>query len=225
MRLVCISDIHGKTDFELPEGDLLIIAGDLTMKGTAAQIKEVGVWMDQVAPRFSHGIVYIAGNHDFLFEHEPFLAKNLANPRNRDDIRYLQQSSIMVHGVSFWGAADTPEFYNWAFNRTDEELEEIWAKIPADDVVITHGPPHKILDKTPRNMEVGSKSLKAKILSMRPGTLHVFGHIHCANGTKYRDNRLFVNASICDESYEPVQDPIVLEQSLVYGKSYWEVIQ
>jgi len=41
--------------------------------------------------------------------------------------------------------------------------------------------------------------------------LHVFGHIHCGYGVYEEFGVKFVNASICDEQYNPTQPPIVVD--------------
>jgi len=41
--------------------------------------------------------------------------------------------------------------------------------------------------------------------------IHVFGHIHHSYGQRTMDGIEFLNASICDERYEPTNKPIVVE--------------
>ena len=75
MKIVCIADAHEKHESlnEL-EGDLLLHAGDLTWTG---EIKATVKFLSWFAARpFTHKI-FIAGNHDFLFEQNPALAKSL----------------------------------------------------------------------------------------------------------------------------------------------------
>ena len=40
--------------------------------------------------------------------------------------------------------------------------------------------------------------------------LHLFGHIHEGYGTLQTKETLFINASICNVRYAPVNEPIVL---------------
>jgi Icc-related predicted phosphoesterase len=76
-----------------------------------------------------------------------------------------------------------------------EELAKVWAKIPAGvDVLITHGPPEGILDRTHRGDFAGCRDLLACVYGVRP-RLHVFGHIHEAAGRVDIDEIIFVNAS------------------------------
>jgi predicted phosphodiesterase len=45
VRIVCISDTHNNT-FNLPKGDILIHAGDLTKQGTLAELRKTIDWID-----------------------------------------------------------------------------------------------------------------------------------------------------------------------------------
>jgi len=42
-------------------------------------------------------------------------------------------------------------------------------------------------------------------------TAHVFGHIHEGYGLYDRDGLRFVNASICNARFQPVNPPIILD--------------
>lgn len=50
----------------------------------------------------------------------------------------------------------------------------------------------------------------AKILEVKP-QIHVFGHIHHSYGEKLFNGTHFVNASICNERYQPLNKPIEVE--------------
>ena len=73
MRLVCISDTHmGHQGISLPIGDVLIHAGDATSSGTPDEVDRfLGWFASQAHP---HKIL-IAGNHDWLFQRDPEVAK------------------------------------------------------------------------------------------------------------------------------------------------------
>jgi hypothetical protein len=107
----------------------------------------------------------------------------------------------------------TPYFCAWAFNlpRDSPEMAEAWLKIPSDvDVLITHGPPARILDMTVSNVNAGCAQLLARVQEIKP-KLHVFGHIHEDYGLVKHGPTTFVNASICGLCYRPVNKPIVVE--------------
>ena len=67
MRLVCISDTHGQHNKmpPIPEGDVLVHAGDCTGSGTLPQIDAFTKWLGALP--HAHKIL-IAGNHDFCFD-------------------------------------------------------------------------------------------------------------------------------------------------------------
>ena len=77
-------------------------------------------------------------------------------------------------------------------------------------MLITHGPPAGILDRTEPGDAVGCADLLAAVRRVRP-RLHVFGHIHEAYGMLEQDGVRFVNASNCSVRYRPVQPPIVVD--------------
>ena len=51
---------------------------------------------------------------------------------------------------------------------------------------------------------------RTTVRRLRP-RYHVFGHIHEGYGTEQRNGTTFVNASICDKDYRPVNAPVVVE--------------
>lgn len=205
MRIVCLSDTHNLHDrITVPEGDLLIHAGDATMRGTLEEIVVFDAWLASLPHR--HKVV-VAGNHDFLFEREPALARQLLR-----SAVYLQDSGVELDGLELWGSPWQPWFFDWAFNlRRGAPLREKWDLIPeSTDVLITHGPPHGILDRVDGGELVGCEELLQAILRCRP-RLHVFGHIHEGYGQEKRDGVTFVNASNCNRAYRPVNPPVVVD--------------
>ena len=193
---------------DIPDCDLLIHAGDITMMGKPQALQSFNDWCQNLLEKKVVGkIIGIAGNHDFLFEREPDRARSLIT-----GMEYLQDSGILWNGIRFWGTPWQPWFYDWAFNlHTEDELQEKFKKIPhGTDILISHGPPKGILDTTIRGDSVGSISLLRKIEEVRP-KLVVFGHIHEGYGIEKRDGITYINASICDVQYKAVHSPILLE--------------
>lgn len=208
MKLVCISDTHNQhVGLALPEGDVLIHAGDLTGKGTDAEVQEALEWFGQVGT-FRHRVM-IAGNHDFLFEREPGYARSLIPP----NVMYLENSGAVIEGVRFWGSPITPFFHDWAFNRHASVIGRHWKAIPSDtDVLITHGPPFGVLDRVDGGEQVGCPQLLAEIVNRIRPQVHVFGHIHEGYGVATLRNlsTVFSNASACDRNYQPMNAPWIL---------------
>ena len=204
MRLVCISDTHGWDTVDVPDGDVLIHGGDLTSSGSLEEVARAHAWLASLPHR--HKLV-IAGNHDYAFERAPSDARALMTA-----VTYLEDEAYEIDGVRFYGSPWQPRFFDWAFNLDrGAPLAAVWAKIPDDtDVLITHGPPHGILDTIHSGEQVGCEALRDALDRVRP-RVHVFGHIHEAYGQVEQDGTLFVNASTCTETYAPVQPPIVVD--------------
>lgn len=205
MRIVCLSDTHGRhRGLDVPDGDLLIHAGDLTAVGEPVQVQEAADWLAALPHR--HKVV-IAGNHDFLFEREPEEAR-----RALRDVTYLQDEGVELDGLRIWGSPWQPWFNDWAFNlRRGQPLRERWSLIPTDtQVLVTHGPPRGHGDRTVDGRAVGCLDLLGTVRRIRP-RLHVFGHIHEGYGTTHEGPTTFVNASICDVDYRPGNEPIVVD--------------
>jgi len=204
MRIVCISDTHALHDrVRVPEGDLLVHAGDLSSRGTEAEIRAFDAWLGRLP--HPHKVV-IAGNHDFAFERDAEARRLITNAT------YLQDEEVTLGGLRIWGSPWQPRFFDWAFNLDrGAPLAVKWAKIPAGiDVLVTHGPPMGTLDRTSGGQLVGCEALEDALARIRP-RLHVFGHIHEAAGRLDRDGTIFVNASTCDLRYRPVHPPIVVD--------------
>ncbi len=206
MKIVCISDTHGRHhDVQLPSGDMLIHAGDVSAGGTESQIKDFLRWFSEQDFKYK---IFIAGNHDFLFERDLETAKGLI-PEN---VIYLQESSITVEGFKIYGTPITPYFLNWAFNRhPGEDIEKHVNKIPPDvDILISHGPPYGILDINVNGHHCGCQSLSSKIEKIKPKLL-ICGHIHEAYGQRQIGKTTFINASLVNEKYWYQNDPVIVE--------------
>lgn len=205
MRIVCISDTHLRY-VAVPSGDLLIHAGDATIEGTPKEFAQFFDWFGKLPHPHK---VFIAGNHDWIFEKKPELARSMIPP----GVTYLQDELATVNGLKIYGSPWQPEFMDWAFNLVRGwPLRKKWEAIPAGiDILVTHGPPLSILDYSPFGQEhVGCADLRNELSRVKP-KLHVFGHIHHSYGKMELGGTTFVNASICDEAYRATRQPIVLE--------------
>jgi len=202
VKIVAISDTHTYHDcIDLPPGDILVHTGDFSFQGNREEYDKFVEWF---AKQPHPHKVFIAGNHDRILERE-----KLPVP---DGVYYLEDSAIEIEGIKFYGSPWQPEFFNWAFNLPrGRPLQEKWAQIPEDtQVLLTHGPPHKILDQCPGG-NVGCEDLLERVLRLPKLQYHMFGHIHESYGTEVFGRTTFVNASICNGRYAPTRDPIVLE--------------
>lgn len=221
MKLFCTSDTHTghghiRKSGWLPksgECDVLVHAGDYSGRGSVKDTWEFLHWLNEMQKnRFSH-VVFIAGNHDFICENESERFQELLDLLKNPNIHYLNNSGVEIEGVKFWGSPWTPWFHDWAFNaERGPEIQEHWDLIPNEtDVLITHGPPHGILDMTSRGVPVGCEELRKEVFERVRPKVHVFGHIHEDYGELVQDGIRFVNVSLCNLSYKPVQKPIIVE--------------
>jgi len=225
MKIVMISDTHSMHDAlkMMPPGDVLIHSGDFTGRGDPERVKEFNEWLRDVSSLYKHTIV-IPGNHELTFQ-RGVKDSNGFQTQSPESIQLLITNAtllidqeIIIDGVKFYGSPWQPFFHNWAYNIHRGHLKATWEKIPNDtDVLITHGPPHGILDLVPSrdayrgsDVRVGCEQLRDRILEVRP-KLHVFGHIHEGYGSIHSDGTTYVNASICDGSYRPINKPIVFD--------------
>jgi len=207
MKIVCISDTHGLHDtLELPKGDMIIHAGDVSTRGKEDEVIDFLHWYS--ALDFTYKI-FIAGNHDFFFENESLEEINAIIPKN---IIYLNDSGIEINGLKIWGSPIQPWFYDWAFNRQrGSQIKKHWDLIPEDvDILITHGPAYGILDLTVRNEPAGCEDLLTKIRAVKP-KFHISGHIHEGYGSIKLFGINFINASVLNANYHLTNAPIVIE--------------
>jgi len=205
MKLIAIADTHGfHRSLEIPEGDVLIHAGDLTRHGTLDDVKEFNDFLSTLP--HPHKIV-IAGNHDFCFEKDQKACEELLT-----NCIYLQDQDVIIDGVKFYGSPWQPWFYDWAFNlQRGPEIRAKWELIPEDtDVLITHGPPYGIGDLTFQKDHAGCEDLLEIVGRIKP-KVHIFGHIHEGYGITTHEITTFINASSYNHNSQMINKPMVYE--------------
>lgn len=193
VHIVCISDTHN-TQPSLPDGDVLLHAGDLTQSGTLDELNTQIAWLDKQPHEYK---VVIAGNHELCLD--PRKRRNVAcgdndrNERKTDStmqidwrsLIYLQDSSVTLEfenggnrRLKVYGSPWTPKHGNWAFEYPRTAPSPWKDAIPAGtDILLTHGPPKAHLDL----QKSGCHHLLQETWLKKP-TLHVFGHIHGGYG-------------------------------------------
>lgn len=204
MKCVAISDTHSMyRGLIIPAGDVLLHAGDITGRGKTKEIHEFNDWLGTLPHK--HKIV-IAGNHDWCFYYNEQECREILT-----NAIYLQDESVTIDGVKFYGSPWQPEFCNWAFNLPrGQKLKEKWDMIPDDtDVLITHGPAYMKLDYC-EGGNVGCEELAKAVLRVKP-EVHLFGHIHEGYGMSLEDGITYINASVCTGAYKPTNKPIVFD--------------
>lgn len=238
LRFVCVSDTHGahRRLGALPPGDVLVHAGDFTRHGAVAEVAECARWLAQQP----HAVkVAVPGNHDWALDRGGLRALRESDYKRywklfgEEDPEHVVAAAsaafvdvpglVLLHdagvtlagGLTVWGSAWTPRFFDWAFNleRGGREIRDAWAKIPEGaDVVVTHGPAAWHGDYVPRvRGNVGCEDLYAALVVRVRPRVAVAGHIHEGHGVTREGPTTFVNASTCDVRYRPVQPPVVFD--------------
>jgi len=204
MKIVFISDTHAlHQKLQLPNGDMIIHAGDVSRIGTLSEVKLFLDWYQNLEFKYK---IFVAGNHDFFFEkaseHE---IENLIP----DNLIYLNDSGVTIENINIWGSPISPRFFDWAFNRDrGKNIKQHWNLIPHNtNILITHGPPMSILDITTSQQHVGCQDLLDSVKIIKP-KIHVFGHIHESYGIFDEAGTKFINASVLDEKYNCVHKPV-----------------
>lgn len=232
MKLVLMSDSHGRHEniyvlkpgealneqetlnnitggVYLPaEADMIIHSGDISMRGTEFEVDNFLKWYSSLPYKYK---ILICGNHDFLFEKQRTIAKELL--ARYPNITYLESSEVVIEGIKIYGEPRQPWFHDWAFNvERGEKIKRYWDAISDDvDILVTHGPPKGILDMTMRGNQVGCEDLLHRIWELKNLKLCQFGHIHEHAGYEFINNVHFVNASVLNLRYQLQNKPMIFE--------------
>lgn len=183
IKVVCISDTHN-TEPVLPQGDLLIHAGDLTQSGTLAEMQRQLDWLNRQP--HAHKIV-VAGNHDILLDQKKAQDGETTGELRWGSIIYLEDSSVRLRfrggrTLLIYGSPWTRKHGNWAFQYS-QDIDMFTNRADDDvDILVTHSPPQHHLDLE----GLGDPFLLQELWRVRP-KLHVFGHIHAG----YAQERIF----------------------------------
>ena len=215
MRCVILADTHGmhmQMKHKIPDGDCIIHCGDFCNNGTMLDCIKFLNWFGTLphSKKF-----FIAGNHDEFFEKASQSEINAIIPPG---IIYLNESGVEIEGLKFWGSPYTPAFFDWSFMyKRGEEGKKHWNLVPPSvDILVSHGPARGFVDvcekfDDPGKMEhAGCDQLLEAINRVKP-IFHVSGHIHNGYGNVITKDTTFLNASVCDEHYRPVNKPWIAD--------------
>lgn len=208
MKIIAFADVHfmfHKVNIEkVRKGDydVIIIAGDLGNSGYKHEGNIIKQFLDSLNPRII--TLFVSGNHDpFFYDYDKTFYDS-------EKVKHLVDESYTIKGIKFYGSPWTEIFYDWNWMKNDKGMKKVANQIPEDvDVLITHGPPYGIMDKvSPHSIKnLGCPYLLNKIKKITPA-YHIFGHIHGGYGKVIEGDTTFLNVSINDELYNPV-NPIV----------------
>lgn len=210
MKICHTSDTHQEFP-DIEKCDILCHTGDYSFLPRQStlnkQIRELEDFNDKLARKAHNAniILFVPGNHDFIFESNPDLAREILT-----NATVLMDEEIVIDGIKFYGTPSQPPFCGWAFNHDSELRAHKYKNIPDDTwVLLTHCPPYGILDQCPGS--VGCPILGSRIDQIGSIRYHMFGHIHESYGKEQNGMTIHVNSSYMDGCYFPCNDPQVVE--------------
>ncbi|MFM7024318.1 MAG: metallophosphoesterase [Flavobacteriales bacterium] len=206
MRIVFISDTHNQhSRLTLPEGDMVIHAGDISGNGSEREVADFLKWFSALPHKHK---VFIAGNHDFFIQENEGKFRSIL-PSN---LIYLEDELVEIEGVKIYGSPWTPTFMDWAFMKDPgEEMKKKWDLIPDKvDILLTHGPAYGTLDAIYSGLAVGCTELADAIQRVKP-KYFLFGHIHEGFGSRAKGATQYINGAILDEKYILCNEPVVFD--------------
>ena len=212
VRVVCISDTHNRfRELSIPEGDILIHAGDVTRRGYLDELKDFNQWLSSLPHKYK---VVIGGNHELSFDSVSKDENNKFQPDDQSEknldsdvfknvltnCHYLEYSSIQILGLKLYGFPSSiihgQQKWAFQFERDSKEHKENINAIPDDtDILITHGPPYGVGDSNKEGINCGDLILMNDVENRIKPFLHVFGHIHEDYGSWTNGITTFANAS------------------------------
>lgn len=223
LKLVVISDTHCSHEkLIIPECDIFIHCGDFTWQGARDEVEDFIEWFERQPAKYH---ISICGNHELTFDpHQPKYNPKIKALMLNSDIIYLENESVEIEGLKFYGTPWTPWFFDWAFNgivdidipfKDGVPLSIMYDKIPHDvNILICHGPPYDVLDMSNMGDErTGSVEMRRLIREkLNHLELYLCGHIHENRGVMVTDNNItYVNASSLDRDYKNMRQPVIIQ--------------
>ncbi|KAF2274111.1 Metallo-dependent phosphatase [Westerdykella ornata] len=207
LRIVCISDTHNGISEDVPSGDILVHAGDMTNVGSISEIQRQVDWLASLPHK---EIVVISGNHDTYLD--PRTRPSLSEDQRKGSVdwkrvHYLQHRRLSLavsvgpsgtesersrllssaaprsRRVCVYGAPQIPACGPMSVHAFQYERgTDAWTEtVPNDtDILVTHTPPKYHRD-LPLPSGMGCEHLMAEVKRVKPA-LHVFGHVHWGAG-------------------------------------------
>lgn len=227
MRICAISDLHGNLITNIEPCELLLICGDimpLYMQRNKPQceswlLNEFSTWIKELP---CEKVIFIAGNHDFVFENRDFLWINrFVKFPTEGKAAYLENSffDYLSNEGKIYRIFGTPAckiFGNWAFMYDSDTLMKKYLEMPNNcDIVISHDapdlnncgliPPGRY-NQVPVN--AGNPWLADVIKDTKPRYAFC-GHIHEGNHwLEDAGDTKTANVSILDDSYSITYEPL-----------------
>ena len=204
-RFLVLSDTHAEdwvpTIASPTPIDVVIHCGDLTEESKIGEYQAALNLLKSIDAPLK---LVIAGNHDFTLDDPSFMkiaessadvepellerefgrigdARKLFDDAKQDGIVFLDEGIhrfALSNGakVTVYASPYTPSLGEWGFQYKPKDGHNFEIE-KGVDIVITHGPPKGVLDRTDSKQRGGSEQLFAAVAKSQP-QLHCFGHIH-----------------------------------------------
>tara|TARA_Y100000034_G_C6849889_1_gene385458 strand:- start:72 stop:806 length:735 start_codon:yes stop_codon:yes gene_type:complete len=222
MQINFISDLHlefGPLEIEPEAGDVLVLAGDIDIKGRVD-------WINDIAGRFNH-VIYVLGNHEFYNGAMDSIYRKTREGLV-DNVHLLENESITIAGVTFHGATLWSDFLNgnpMSYLQCDQAMNDyrliragdgkhrfkpqiahslhniskvfLQENVKEGDIVVTHMAPSllSIHEKYKNDMNINgsyASDLSELILDTKP-ELWFHGHVHTSFDYTVGNTRILCN--------------------------------
>lgn len=232
LKIVATSDLHGTLPKDMPDGDILCIAGDIVpleyqsdaLKSVAWFIQDFTPWTDSLPYK---KVLLVPGNHDFMFQDfrlgekysgAELMKRIFLQHKGEHKIVLLCDSSFEYEGRRFYGTPWIPDLTGWAFYADHDKLVMKFDNLPRRcDVVISHAPARVGYQGTVMQQgwnfsrDFGCQELADAVKDRQVGWV-ISGHVHSGNhNVETIDGTHFVNVSLKDENYRPTYEPFTFE--------------
>lgn len=206
-----ISDTHNRHDFTPKPADVLIHTGDLTMYGYPDELAEGLLWLQSQPHKHK---AFLPGNHDGLMQDDGFFrAMEMLVP----GVTFLRPGMNIVGSLEV-AALPHMNLEGWAFFSTPEQItnavNQLLANRGKPEVLVTHSPPHAVLDLVPSHHDRRGRLRDACQAGIRQYTglaqrigaqVHAFGHIHEQGGREVTlEGVRHINCAVLERDYETV---------------------
>lgn len=210
MRLVATADCHfpipPHSSPLLPDGDVLVIAGDFMYSGTERE------WYPRVEAlaaitKYRHKL-FVPGNHDLFFQH--YAGPCLQEMRKAGVYCLTPTKPVYeLEGVRFGGNPFVTNLPNWAYNWDEDSIWGYLESMGRVDVMISHSPPRGVLDSDGKN-QYGISALRKYMAKFQPEVV-ICGHVHEGYGSQVVGRTHVYNVAMCNLDYRQVNPAQVIE--------------
>ena len=184
MKILAISDLHCHFDLFTPEimevkkecPDVILIAGDITNQGASYFQVDIHEAYSYLVELSKYAPIYvITGNHDIGMIHYDFKIPNVKNITDKK-VEFQGKSIIGMNMTTCYNLPFLAK--RWERTTYNKRAENAYySQFDYADIVLSHSPAFKLLDKTRSNEHIGSKALK-KYLKLFSPKLLICGHVH-----------------------------------------------